>query len=638
VKAFSARTPKPNTHAVRRLHAFRRSRAFAKVAAAALGVVVFVLVLVEAASAHSFLVSTTPGQGERLGASPEVVLLEFSESIDLDTVALSLATGAGVPVEELSAELAAGGLAVRAQLPDVSDGIYVVSWQALSAIDGHGSSGEFAYAVGEISGSIPAATTRSPRDVSALGSSWLFISGLSAAVGALVMAMTTPLHRGATTLVARIGFCVAGVGVVVGLVGGSTNTTALLFALQALLAGIGLTAARRPAWPLAAAVVATGFWSTQGHGADDGVIGWSLDVLHLAAAAGWVGSLGVAIGLAAAAHRRGEPWTPTIATYAKSALGFVVVLGLAGVIAAVRLVSAWDDLWSTTYGQIVVAKAALLALAMGTAGIGRWRGLHRQRRRVLGVAVGIELPVIVVAAALAALLTAGAPPAPVAASELLGPPPLAATVTRDAGLAGNLNVEVAADGDRLDVKVFGPSGPLPGTEVSVSVLDEAGTATDLVPRPCGSGCVTQALALSPGVSQIRVSATAPEWTGGTFGAELVWPPGDRVPQRVIDMIETMRAVPELSMTETVDSGPGSTVTPGTFTLSGDQLMDAEPYAGGNVEEVVQLPGEQNRLRLYLPGSQIFAEMELDERGRLLSARLITPGHLITRTFTYPDGG
>ena len=69
----------------------------------------------------------------------------------------------------------------------------------------------------------------------------------------------------------------------------------------------------------------------------------------------------------------------------------------------------------------------------------------------------------------------------------------------------------------------------------------------------------------------------------------MWSPGEKVPERIAALVATMRAIPELAMTETVDSGPGSTVTPGTFTVSGDLLMDAEPYAGANVEEVIARP-------------------------------------------------
>jgi hypothetical protein len=72
-----------------------------------------------------------------------------------------------------------------------------------------------------------------------------------------------------------------------------------------------------------------------------------------------------------------------------------------------------------------------------------------------------------------------------------------------------------------------------------------------------------------------------------------------------------------------------------FELSGDRFVDAEPYAAGNVEDVRTLPGAPERLSLYVPGSQIYAELTLDERGRMVESRLVSPGHDIRRRFDYP---
>lgn len=62
----------------------------------------------------------------------------------------------------------------------------------------------------------------------------------------------------------------------------------------------------------------------------------------------------------------------------------------------------------------------------------------------------------------------------------------------------------------------------------------------------------------------------------------------------------------------------------------------EPYAGGNGSEVRTLTGKPDRLALYIPGSQIFAVLVLDDAGRMTSSRLISPGHDIRRRFSYPD--
>ena len=48
-------------------------------------------------------------------------------------------------------------------------------------------------------------------------------------------------------------------------------------------------------------------------------------------------------------------------------------------------------------------------------------------------------------------------------------------------------------------------------------------------------------------------------------------------------------------------------------------------------------GSTERLSVYVPGSQFYAELELDDQDRIVSARMVDPGHLITRTITYPDG-
>jgi len=139
--------------------------------------------------------------------------------------------------------------------------------------------------------------------------------------------------------------------------------------------------------------------------------------------------------------------------------------------------------------------------------------------------------------------------------------------------------------------------------------------------------------LSAGTSTVRVSASAPEWTGGSYEARLSWPPGPLAPDRLGEVVQRMRQVPELTLVETTTSGPGSQVTPMRITLTGERFIASEPYAGANVDEV-RVTGE-NTLTLYLPGDQIFATLELDDAGRLSTARLITPSHEILREFSYP---
>lgn len=617
---------------------FRRGSHGVRLVLAALLVTACVAVWSPSAGAHSFLVSTSPSQGQRLASSPDSVVLEFTEAVDAGTASLELRLPSGDVVEELVPELARGGQAVRATVGSLDDAVYVVSWQALSAVDGHGSSGEFAFSVGAASGNVPASTQSEPVEGWSLLATWLFTAGLAAALGSFVLAAVGADRFDLVRRVARPGVVVALVGVAAAAISGGSAMVVLLVVAQLLLAGlvlVGLT--RRWWWPTVAVVAAAAAWSTRSHGARDGWVGWIIDFLHLAAGSAWAGSLALVVVVGWLLRRDDQPWLPVVQRYARPALGLVVVLGAAGTAGALRLVPGWSDLWTTGYGRAVAAKVLLFTGALIAATVVRSRSLGHGRPHLARRVMSVEAVLVVAAMGLAGVLAAGAPPEPAGAAErLLGPPPLGGSVTRDAGLAGQLNVEVASNGERLQIDVFGPSGPVADTDVQVIVSRPDGVSTDLSPRPCGTGCFTQALDLGTGTSVVAVSASAADMVGGAFSGELYWPPGPRRPDRLHQLVERMRQIPELSLTETVDSGPGSVVSPATFVVDGEELIAAEPYAGANVEQVWVLPGEPERLRLYLPGSNIFAEIQLDQDGRMSEARLVTPGHLVTRKFRYPE--
>jgi copper transport protein len=601
--------------------------------------------LVEAspAGAHAFLVSTSPSQGERLATAPDAVVLEFSESPDPATAVIRLETSQGVPVELPPLEVPAGGLATQAPVPaDVDDGIYVVAWEAFSAIDGHGSFGEFSFAVGDVDGVIPVPVTSSTGGRWATVASWAFYLGLALATGSLVLALLDREERTAARRRVGVGLVVTllGAGGTWALqVGAGASGAALWAGLAVALLAVAVWthgASFRPGPTLAVLVAGAGAWSARSHAASlEGVVGGIVDAVHLVAGVTWAGALAVVVARLWRARRHGQPLPPVLARYARLALVLVVVLAGAGTVSALLLVPTWVELWSTTYGQLVVAKVALFTGAVTLAGISRW-SMARRRRGLLERVTTVEVAVLAVVLVVAGVLSNHPPPPPaIAAEALLGPPPLEDPITRDAGLAGQLNVEVSGDGSRLDVRVFSPSGPVPGTEVELSLRQPDGTTADALPRPCGPGCFTQDLGLAEGPTTLAVEASAPGWKGGRYQAELVWPPGAPAGDRLREVIAITRAIPHLTVAETVSSGPGSVVSEQIFELSGDRFVDAEPYAAGNVEDVRALPGAPERLRLYVPGSQIYAELTLDEQGRMVESRLVSPGHDIRRRFDYP---
>lgn len=601
------------------------------------------LLSVTPAAAHSFLVSTAPAQGDRLAAAPDAIVLDFSERVDRSTVEIRLDTAGGDRLALGSVALAEDGLVVRVPLPEaLDDGIYVVGWQALSAVDGHGTFGEFAFGVGRIDGSVPAATSSSSTSPWTTTATLLFVVGFALAAGRLTVAWLDGAALGPRRWV-RIGLLAASVGSAGAWwerFDGRSSEGFLAAALTLGLLSLTMSVhsfARRPGPPLALLLAAAAAWSARSHAATaEGVVGAAVDLVHLAAGGIWAGALVVVALRLWGAHRRGGDWHPLAARYSKLALVLVVVLAHAGVVSAVLLVPTWDDLWSTGYGRLLVVKTFLFAVAVVLASVGRWGGLARHRLSLLRTSTSVEVMVLLAVLVVAGLLANVSPPAPAGAAEaLLGPPPLHGPVTRDAGLAGQLNVEVAADGSRLDIRVFSPSGPLPGTDIAVSVSGPDDQGADLLPRPCGTGCFTQQLELGDGTTSLTVTASAPEWTGGRFDARLHWPAGPEAPDRLREVITTTRAIPRLTVTELVDSGPGSVTNENSFEMTGDALIDAEPYAGGNVTDVRLLPGRPERLSLYVPGSQIYAVLVLDDHGRMVSSHLISPGHDIRRQFSYP---
>jgi hypothetical protein len=123
-----------------------------------------------------------------------------------------------------------------------------------------------------------------------------------------------------------------------------------------------------------------------------------------------------------------------------------------------------------------------------------------------------------------------------------------------------------------------------------------------------------------------------EWTDGTVQLDLHWPPPSTQPELLDQVIAAVRNVDTLTLTETVSSGPGAEAT-STATISGDAFIDLEVYAHGDIDQVSVLPGGGG-IRLYLPGSRILIDLHLDDQNRILRERIVSPGHEITRDFTY----
>lgn len=119
---------------------------------AAVVALVAVVVLASPAAAHAELESTEPPSGAVVGAAPDAITLRFSEPVEgaLGAVRVLDADGASIDVG-VPERVAGDARSVRAGLPTIGQGTFVVAWRVTSA-DGHPINGAFTFQVGEGSG------------------------------------------------------------------------------------------------------------------------------------------------------------------------------------------------------------------------------------------------------------------------------------------------------------------------------------------------------------------------------------------------------------------------------------------------------------------------------------------------------
>ncbi|WTL22786.1 copper resistance protein CopC [Streptomyces sp. NBC_01506] len=133
---------------------------------------------------------------------------------------------------------------------------------------------------------------------------------------------------------------------------------------------------------LGGAVVAAGIagtWALSEH-ASTGIqtgLAMPLDVLHLLAVATWLGGL---VSLLTALHRTPDIERAAVRRFSRIAFVSVMVLAATGLYQAWRQVGSWSALGGTSYGQLLLAKVALIAVLLSAAWFSRrWTGLLGDR-------------------------------------------------------------------------------------------------------------------------------------------------------------------------------------------------------------------------------------------------------------------
>ena len=367
------------------------------------------------ASAHARLVRTEPASGAVLTSPPSRFVAVFDDTVRVGPGNAAVRNGgasvlAGTPS-------AHGRMLVLPLRPHLAHGAYSVRWSVISE-DGHDVQGVLAFAVG--AGQPVPEPTLHPAGETGVGTlltRWLFFTGLLLAGGVAFFDLVVwrPLaHSGLPTSWIAVGLAtmfVSGQGLVHASHAGTATRFGIVVEISAAASAAGATAAAiaiadRTAAPfaLALALAALPVPTLAGHSLDPGRswIDAPLDLLHVTAAAVWLGGiLALALivprlrapsGLAAAAARR----------FSRIALASVLVVGATGVGRALAELSAVSQLWTTSYGEVIVVKTALFGLLL----VLGWTSRSLLASARVRYSVSAELAVLLGLVAAVALLTA----------------------------------------------------------------------------------------------------------------------------------------------------------------------------------------------------------------------------------------
>jgi len=658
------------------------------------------------ASAHATLLASTPPSGYLIPTAPTELTLDFDEAVSIGATPVTLSDTAGHPVALGPEALTLQGRRLSAPITGaVPVGGYRAQWQ-VTADDGDLITGVLTFTVGAgpAPGAVAGGGSTLDTPVVIVGR-WVLFAALALALGGavgdllarrvtrdvLARRVAGDASAGGTALdrpppLLMVGG-LAGVLAVAGLAANQvgldpsrllTNPPGQILAVE--LAGFTLTTVlafttrTRPAatlgtlrtWlrsvpplltvtPLVAVVAAEGL-RAHPH-ASSYVLGTVLTVVHLLAAAVWIGSLVQVLRVARAWRGHRGPTRLLVYGYARLALILVLVVVASGTAEAVLVLPSPAALLTSTYGRILLGKLAAVGVALALALLARrrlWQSVDHPTLAPLGRVTRSEPLAVATVLALTAVLVSAAPPAAVTAT-LPAPPPPVGLVVPAATLAGQVTVLAAASEARLVLRLGVPGadamgtdtagtdasgtsssqGPVPDYQVGVE-LTVAGRSPQAVPlQGCGPGCFTAPADWQPGTNHLHLDINAAPWHAGVTDLDIPWPPSSGTGQ-LAAVVAAMRSagtmVEHEAVTSDNDGSPPATAY--DLHLGGDEFVATEPYATGGGDPVVlgDTPGVTH-IRMFFPQGYVL-DVVADQDGRVVHEVAVTPNHLITRTFDY----
>jgi copper transport protein len=386
-------------------------------------------------AAHALPQSAIPAEGSEVQTAPKIVEITFGEPPDPKLSSITVVNSSGASVDAGPTMPVPGKpLELEVPLKPIGNGVYTVTWKTVSETDGHLATGAYAFGVGESAASANAhaakAVVSPPPSVLAVAARWLFFIGVMGIVGVASTCLVALRDRPKFTSRMLAGAWVIGTLGVAGII--EAQREAANISLSALLAtSLGTTAIERivaivvtglaiaVAWRLPAGMgkagvavagigAAASMWvdvASSHAGAQAPIVANLLiQWIHIVASAVWIGGLLMLI-----LALRGEPSESkgaAVRRFSTTAGIALVLVALTGTFRAVIEIGSIGQLFSTSFGVLVLVKVALFLVLAGLGAINRFGNVPKANvalrglRRVGSTEVVIGAAVVLVAAAL----------------------------------------------------------------------------------------------------------------------------------------------------------------------------------------------------------------------------------------------
>ncbi|GAC1580419.1 MAG: hypothetical protein NVS3B24_15520 [Candidatus Dormibacteria bacterium] len=532
------------------------------------------------ALAHASLSSSSPEAHAQVSGNPPYLDIRFS-SVVVGAEQIQVHDGTGHGVATGPTEVLEGGRRMRARIPTLKAGDYIVDWRALSA-DGHLSLGRYGFSVGVAGQQVRTSGNGVPALEAAVR--WVYLMALLVAFGSLVTRTFTwaqvrtaagdrlpsiplvPVLTIATfgamaqagLQVRRAGFDLGQLPVQGARVPGLLVVTSLWLASREvrdriLVGALGLAVVGAA---LGGHSVTTPHWW-----------GGPANAVHLLAVAMWTGGLAQ---MAVVGWRlRSREDLPALLAgarrYATFALASVILAILTGVLSAVAEFSSVGQLVDSGYGRILVVKVGLVGATLLLALAARLGGIPRRRPErpaLLRRLVRGESAVLAAVVLAAALLANTAPPQPAAAApEQVAVPVFKGPVVDQADFDGRYMVRLRVDSETVLVQLLDADGR-PPADAHVDVFTVTPDYDDLnvYPRSCGPGCAAGDYPLQSGSTAfLVVSRARGRETTVAFAAH--WPPRPTDPGAQASVRAALGASQSIHVSQQQTTSSGTTQLP-----------------------------------------------------------------------------